>query len=352
MAMNVTTISEAIAAGSYPGLELDNGGDVTLLVTVPGNVAAHYRRVNAQPKETLEMSLADVSEEQFQLPVRVSATRLSSASGKFRALFTQMTEQYHADASGAGSHGLGGHQIIGLRSYDGLSCLIILIAIYGRQGLLPQAISPILLVRIAAKTNQHDCAEATAPIFRPYISQAMKEYCIPNTVNRNLEVWLMIASTFQHLECFAEATRTFIASSREIMLPQHIPLPQHLYDRMNANRAENIGQLINQLHGFYDFLSREGCLAVDERNPFRRHLCTHIVICALTHHMHRAGLIYPSPAAPFSGISLLDLWRFINEKTSPELDGHPNCNLQTRMVKYFQGMTIEYLSLDALRAPE
>jgi hypothetical protein len=117
---------------------------------------------------------------------------------------------------------------------------------------------------------------------------------------------------------------------------------------MNAIRLENIKQLINRLNGFRAFLSRQGCLAVDERNQFRRRLCTHIIVCALTHHLHNAGLIYPSPAAPFTGISQLDLRRFVNEKTSPELPGHPNCDLQPRMGQYFQGMMIQYLNLEAL----
>ncbi|CEL10860.1 hypothetical protein ASPCAL13968 [Aspergillus calidoustus] len=224
MALNTMNISESVAAGGYPGLELDDQGDVTLLVTVPDNVAAHYRRVNAQPKQTLEMSLAHVSE------------KTSSCRPRFRALFAQMTEQSHVDESGAGSHERG-HQMVGLCSDDGLSSLIILIAIYGRHGLLPHSIPPMLLARLAAKANQHQCSEAIAPIVKPSISQAMKEHRIPNTVNRTLEVWLMIASTFKHQESFAEATRNCIASSSGTIQPQHVAMPQHLYESLVADGA-------------------------------------------------------------------------------------------------------------------
>jgi hypothetical protein len=140
-----------------------------------------------------------------------------------------MAELSHLDASGAGGHGQRCHQIVGLRSDGGLSSLIILIAIYGRQGLLPQSISPTFLAQLTAKVNQNQCAEAIAPIVWPWISQTMKKFHTPATVNKTLEAWLMISWTFKHKESFAEATRNCIASSKGTILPQHIPMPQHLY---------------------------------------------------------------------------------------------------------------------------
>jgi hypothetical protein len=121
---------------------------------------------------------------------------------------------------------------------------------------------------------------------------------------------------------------------------------------MNDRRIETITQLINRLHGFCDFLSREGCRAVEERSRFRKALCTHIVVSALAQEMHKAGLAYPSPVATFKGISIRSIWTFINETTSPVLEGHPECHLQPRMVQHFSGTAIRALNVDDIRPPQ
>ncbi|KAL2787212.1 hypothetical protein BJX66DRAFT_341405 [Aspergillus keveii] len=90
--MSVSTANTAgeFAFGPHLGLELEPEGDATLFVTVPENIAAHYRRVSPQPAQTLEVAIANSSARTYRLSVRVSSARLSNTSGTFRAIRRQL----------------------------------------------------------------------------------------------------------------------------------------------------------------------------------------------------------------------------------------------------------------------
>ncbi|KAL2842582.1 hypothetical protein BJX68DRAFT_270521 [Aspergillus pseudodeflectus] len=133
---------------------------------------------------------------------------LSAASSSFRRLFDRMVQQNPVDASG-------GHKIVGMRCPDGVASLLILIAIHGRQPLLPQSNSPMLLTQVTTNANQYGCSDAIAPLCRPWIDQAIEELHIPTTIHRTLEVWIGMASTFRHQRPFNTVTLNWIISARD-----------------------------------------------------------------------------------------------------------------------------------------
>ncbi|KAJ0422978.1 hypothetical protein BJY00DRAFT_310577 [Aspergillus carlsbadensis] len=339
-----------LTTGLYPGVELDREGAVTMIVTIPANVAQHFRISVPPPSQTLEHDLAhNQGQPQVMLPARVSGPLLAAASNHFREVLATRGVGNIAETE---AHWTGNHEIFEMRNRDGLGSLIMLIAVHDRRDLLPQYVPQNILARAVNMAHAHECAQAVTPLCSLWVDEWLSRNVLPLGIHRDLEVWVMVGWVLRHQACFGRATGTWIVSAIDTAVAFHPRMPQVIYTRINMRREAHLTYYISRLHTFRDRLATEGCIAANETDTDRKAECAESVFSSLTIHMDQAGLLSPLPVAPFRGISLRGLWEFIQSKNSPAIAGHPHCQLGPRLVSLFQDARIFLLDVNDVRAEE
>jgi hypothetical protein len=117
-------------------------------------------------------------------------------------------------------------------------------------------------------------------------------------------------------------------------------------------REAHLKYYLNRLHTFHSRSTTEGCIAANETDANRKSECAESVLSSLTTEMEQAGFLSPRPVAPFRGISLRNLFNFIDSKDSPAIEGHPHCQLGPRLSSLFHEARLFHLNVNEVRNEE
>lgn len=263
------------------------------------------------------------SDELIEVRMRVSSRHLILASRTFR---TMLEGPWSENLSRASQSQSGPVQVV-TSDWDAAALAIVLDAIHGRYQEIPKNVSIGLMTRIATIVDYYECHECLQLISDIWIGDVYEVHGVADTFCKSSLLWLYISWVFSKRNIMDPTSRMLLQETLDLSQIdlKDLPLGQIL-GKIDDTRQKLIGKFMTDLDDFRRKLS------VENSCPLGNPDCSALMLGILIRKQHNLGLLFPSPVAPYLGLSLYHLYSrakdFSNEKTSY----HPcSCTIAWRL---------------------
>ncbi|KAI0895703.1 hypothetical protein F4806DRAFT_66736 [Annulohypoxylon nitens] len=229
---------------------------------------------------------------------------------------------------------LDGCRHVSAEDWDERALLILMQIIHGRNKKVPRVITLEMYAKIAVLVDYYKCHEVVTLWSELWTAQLRTN--LPKRCDRDLVLWILIASVFQEGQLFKEATEIAVNHCDNDLPTMHLPILR-VAEHINSRRQCRLREIFDFLFDIRIFSGENsiGC----------NFACSSMLLGALMLQMHKNGLD-SKPKPPYTGymiMSVLDMVR--NFETPSWRCPHHN-------YKYHDGCTISELVVDNLVAGE
>ncbi|KAI0101463.1 hypothetical protein F4776DRAFT_658217 [Hypoxylon sp. NC0597] len=257
-----------------------------------------------QPKASPEQEPALPKSYEFtwSLPpveFRVSSRHLVLASKYFKSVLRgpwKEATEVHSDSC----------RHIEARDWDENAMLILMQVIHGLNRKVPRSITLEMLAKIAVLVDYYKCHEAVALWSDIWIDQLGDT--VPTTLNRDLVLWILVASVLERGALFKKATKVAVLHCRGYLPTLDLPIVS-VADKIEERRQNFLHQIFTHIYGTLELLcdGKAGC----------RFECSSMLLGALTIQMHKKGILYSRLEPPYSGYSITSAMEMVRNFESP-----------------------------------
>ncbi|PVH91491.1 hypothetical protein DM02DRAFT_545743 [Periconia macrospinosa] len=203
----------------------------------------------------------------------------------------------------------------------------------------PRSIPLLLLTKIAVLADYYNCTEAIELSTEIWVRDLKDTTPIPSNYCRNLMLWMCIAWVLRLPQEFTQTTAVAIKRSNQKELPTlALPITGFVGRSTSWTRIEAIGTVVSQLHDLLEEYRNADYCCPSGIHSFE---CGSILYGALTKGIDSSGLLVPYPVAPFSGMSIWEIYLKVHDIKSPvwcnpgsgRFRTHHSCNLNERVTE-------------------
>ncbi|KAI1085948.1 hypothetical protein F5B19DRAFT_480927, partial [Rostrohypoxylon terebratum] len=187
--------------------------------------------------------------------------------------------------------------------------------IHGRNTKIPQVITLEMYAKIAVLVDYYQCHEAVTLWSDIWITSLRTVF--PKECNRDLVLWILIASVFQEGELFEMATRIAVNYCETDLPTMNLPIGK-VADHINSRRQVRIGEIFDCLFSLR-VLSGEDSIGCN-------FACSSMLLGSLMLQMHKNGLD-SRPTPPYNGYSIVSVMKMINEFETPRWRATCRCTI-------------------------
>ncbi|CBY01697.1 hypothetical protein IAQ61_010068 [Plenodomus lingam] len=193
-----------------------------------------------------------------------------------------------------------------------------------RNSQVPREVSLEMLAKIAVLIDFYDCAEALEPFTERWVEHARVVSPVPSDFCRDLILWMCIAWVLKLPNEFLQTTRVAIKENDREFPTLGLPITACV-DRIEESRTQAIDTIFSQLQSLLEELGSPQ-YQCPSGYPFE---CGSMLYGALTKEMDLQQLL-PAPVAPYSGLSMVEVYKRIQRIRSPVwfFSGHRQKQIQ------------------------
>ncbi|KAH6845614.1 hypothetical protein B0I37DRAFT_189601 [Chaetomium sp. MPI-CAGE-AT-0009] len=238
----------------------------------------------------------------FAKPVTflVSSRHLVLASPVFKAMLTGgWSEGNKSD----------GRYNICAEGWDAKALAIVMNVLHSHYRQVPRTVSLHMLAKIAVIIDYykiHEALEVMTTLWMASLKPSMpSHWFLPDDV-----LWIFVSWVFVDGTAFTQITKTAILwSKKDVGVPEGLPIPPTIIDRINQRRKESLSAIAQGLHDLQQNYreGREGC-------SFE---CSAIRLGALTKNLHDLKLLGHPPENPCGDASVTEVAERISTMKSP-----------------------------------
>ncbi|KAK4464678.1 hypothetical protein QBC42DRAFT_263059 [Cladorrhinum samala] len=186
----------------------------------------------------------------------VSSRHLTLASPMIKAMLSNSSGWSEAQKDGAGLYQ------IEAEGWDETAFTIVLDVLHCRYRKVPQTVELEMLAKIAVVVDYYQVHEAMVLASRTWLGSLKAAELQPTNLNRELCLWLTVASVFTEAEMFKSLTRVAMMQSWAGMkFPADLPIPSGVSSRIQTLRLYCVKLISRVLRGLSeDYVEgRRGC---------------------------------------------------------------------------------------------
>ncbi|KAK4153670.1 hypothetical protein C8A00DRAFT_15107 [Chaetomidium leptoderma] len=271
---------------------MDPSGDVVLTLKTPNAPLAIWDAGDTEPTASTTPSDGPVT-------FLVSSRHLILASPVLKAMLTGGWDE------GAANNG---QRQIRAEDWDAEALEIVMNVLHNHYRSVPKMVTLKLLAKIALIVDYYEVHEALQMMASMWIHALRKS--LPNSFGTGVVLWTLVSWVFGDAAVFKRITKVAILRSRkDVEIPQELPIPLAVIDRINQHRKDSMGVISAGLHRLrQDYTEgREGC------SPE----CSAMHLGALIKHLHTHKFLDHPLETPFGDSSLVEVVECLSGLKSP-----------------------------------